>query len=175
MHLATLYFNPRSMKARLFNSFLLFSLFGIALSFFGMLYEGIVVIPKMLDASRERMQFWQSFYRVINPIMFYIPLVPVATLLLLFLYVNTRKQTDEFKKQLGWAAITQVLSLVLTFYIVTQVNLKLYFSDIGKYAGIIPFKTVLVNILSVIRLVFSAIALFLLFRSYVDTQQRGTI
>lgn len=163
------------MKNKLFNTLLLFSLFGVALGFFGMLYEGIVVIPNMLDTSPQKMQFWHSFYLVINPIVFYIPLVPVATMLLLILYFNTLKQKSEIKKHLGRAGVAQIVAMVLTFFIVTKINLKLYLSDIEKYADIIPFKMLLINILSVIRLMFSAIALFFVFKSYIKTQQQATI
>ena len=64
------------MKHKLFNSLLLFSLFGIALGFFGMLYAGVVTIPKMLDTSMQRMLFWKGFYAIMNPISDYIPSRP---------------------------------------------------------------------------------------------------
>src|SRR5437868_2512341 len=146
------------MKNKLFNNLLLFSLFGIALGFFGMLYEGVVLGPKMLGGSMQRMLFWNDFYSVINPIVFYIPLVPIATILLVILYFMTPKQKTELKKRLGLAGIFQIVALALTFYIVTQINLKLCFGDVKKYAPIIPSKTILFNILSITRLIFAAIA-----------------
>ncbi len=153
------------MRNKLFNNLLLFSLFGIALGFFGMLYEGVVLIPKMLGNTMQRMQFWHNFYLLVNPIVFYIPLLPIATIVLILLYFIT-KQKGTVRKQLGKACICQIMTLVLTFYIVTQINLKLYFSEIEKYADVIPYKTLIVNILSVIRLIFSASALFFIFKSY---------
>lgn len=148
------------MKNRLFNTLLLFSLIGIALGFFGMLYEGVVLIPNMLDTTPQRMQFWHNFYVVINPIFFYIPLVPLATISLLLLYFYSPPQQRTIKKQVGWAGIAQIVAMALTFYIVTKINLKFYLGDIEKYADILPFKMRLVNILSVIRLLFSGLALF---------------
>ena len=158
------------MKNKLFNTLLLFSLFGIALGFFGMLYEGVVTIPKMLDASTVRMFFWRDYYAAINPLVYYIPLVPLATLTLVVLYFMTGRGKETLRRQLGWAAILQIATLAITFFILKVINPKLYFSDIAQYASVIPAKTVLVNILSVIRLVLAATALTFTFRGYLQTQ-----
>jgi hypothetical protein len=157
------------MKSKLFNNLLLFSLFGIALGFFGMLYEGIVFVPKMLDNSMTRMLFWKDFYATLNPLAYYIPLVPVATIVLIVLYFTTPIQNAALKSRLKWAAIFQIAALILTFYMVTQINSKLLFSNIEKYAGVIPVKTLLLNIVSVIRAVIAALALVATFKAYVQT------
>src|SRR5580704_4446682 len=101
------------MKSKLFNNLLLFSLFGIALGFFGMLYEGVVAIPKMLDTSMERMFFWRDYYAAINPLVYYIPLVPLATLTLVVLYFMTGRGKEILRRQFGWAAILQIATLAI--------------------------------------------------------------
>ena len=159
------------MKSKLFNNLLLFSLFGIALGFFGILYEGVVNVPKMLDNSMPRMHFWRDFYTVISPVVYYIPLVPMATITVIILYFTTPKQKIELKNLLKWAGMLQVISLALTFYIVKQMNLKLLYGDIEKYAGVIPTKTLIVNIISVIRIALTAIALISVFKAYIQTQK----
>jgi hypothetical protein len=159
------------MTNKLFNNLLLFSLFGVALGFFGILYEGIVNVPKMLDSSMPRMLFWKNFYEVISPVPYYIPLVPVATITLIVLYFKSPKQKVELKNRLKLAGIFQITSLILTFYIVKQMNLKLFFDDIEKYAGIIPTKTLIVNIISVIRMTLTAVALVSVFKAYIQTQK----
>jgi hypothetical protein len=159
------------MKSKLFNNLLLFSLLGIALGSFGMLYEGVVSIPKMLDTSMARMLFWKGYYAVINPVPYYIPLVPLATIILMVLYFRTPKEKTELKRWLKLAGIFQIASLVLTFYIVTQVNPKLLFNNIEKYADVIPARTLLVNILSVLRMALTAIALVSVFKAYISTQK----
>jgi hypothetical protein len=159
------------MKNNAFNNLLLFSLFGIALGFFGMLYEGIVFVPKMLESSMQRMLFWRDFYSVINPIVFYIPILPLATIALLISYFRTPKIKTQLKKQLGLASLFQIVALALTFYIVTQINLKFYFGGVEKYADVIPVKTLLLNILSVIRLVLAALALTFVFKAYIISQK----
>ena len=159
------------MKKKVFNNLLLFSLFGIALGFFGMLYEGVVTIPKMLDSSMARMLFWEDYYRILSPTVYYIPMIPLATILLVILYFVTAKEKAILKQQLGLAAILQITALAITFYIVKQINLQTYFDNIPHYADIIPVKTMLVNILSMIRLVFAFAALALTLRGYIQTQR----
>jgi hypothetical protein len=160
------------MKSKSFNNLLLFSLAGIALGFFGMLYEGLVTIPKMLDISMPGMVFWKDYYAAINPLIYYIPLVPLATLTLVVLYFAATQQKPPIKSRLAMAAILQIATLSITFYIIKIINPKLYFSDIAQYADVIPAKVLLVNILSIARLLFDAGALIFVFKAYLQTQQK---
>jgi hypothetical protein len=159
------------MKSKLFSNLLLFSLFGIALGFFGILYEGVVYGPKLLDVSMERMLFWKNFTSVISPVIYYVPWVYLATLALIVLYFKTPAEKAELKKKLQWASIFQIVSLPLTIYILTQINFKLRFGDLGKYADTIPGKVILFNILSVIRVALAATGLAFIFKAYIQTQQ----
>ncbi|WP_259065602.1 hypothetical protein HDF24_02285 [Mucilaginibacter sp. X4EP1] len=159
------------MKSKLFNNLLLYSLFGVSLGFFGVLYEGVVIGPKMLDHSANRLLFWKDFYAIISPIVYYIPVVPSATLLLLVLYFNTSREKIELKKELKLASILQVSSLLMTLYIVTQINLKSAFSSPDQHATEIPFKVILFNILSVIRIVLTAMGLRSIFRAYIQNER----
>src|SRR5215813_9510874 len=113
------------MKHKSFNNLLLFSVFGIALGFFGILYEGVVYGPKLLDVSTERMIFWKGFTSVISPVAYYVPWVYLATISLVFLALNVEKEKTKLKKRLKLASIFQIASLVLTIYILTQINFKL--------------------------------------------------
>jgi len=162
------------MKSKLFNNLLLFSIFGIALGFFGILYEGVVYGPKLLDVSMERMLFWKEFTSVISPIIYYVPWVYLATISAVVLYFKTQKEKTELKKQLKLASIFQILSLVLTIYILTQINFKHSFGDLEKYADTIPGKVFLFNILSIFRVVLAAIGLIYIFKAYIQTQKAPT-
>jgi hypothetical protein len=159
------------MKSKLFNNLLLFALFGIALGFFGILYEGVVYGPKLLDVSMERMLFWKTFTSVISPIIYYVPWVYLATIALIVLYFKTPKEKAELKNKLQWASILQIVSLALTIYILTQINFKLRFGNLEKYADTIQGKVILFNILSVIRVAFAASGLTFIFKAYIQTQQ----
>ena len=158
------------MRSKLFNNLLLFSLFGIALGFFGIVYEGLVYGPKFLDVSMDRMLFWKSFMSVISPIIYYVPMVYLATISLIVLYFRTPKEKAVLKNRLKLATIFQLLSLILTIYILTQINFKMRFANLEQYADSIPAKAILFNVLSVCRVVFGAIALGTLFKAYVQTQ-----
>ena len=159
------------MKNKLFNNLVLFSLFGIALGFFGILYEGVVYGPKLLNVSMERMLFWKNFTSVISPIIYYVPLVYLATITLVVSYFKTSKQKAELKKRLKLASIFQIASLALTIYILAQINFKLRFGNLEKYADTIPGKVFLFNILSVFRVALAAIGLTFLFKAYIQTQK----
>ncbi|MDB5210674.1 MAG: hypothetical protein JWQ30_1501 [Sediminibacterium sp.] len=159
------------MKFKLFTNLLLFSLFGIALGFFGILYEGVVYGPKLLDVSMERMLFWKTFTSVISPLIYYVPWVYLATIALIVLYFKTPKEKAELKNKLLWASILQIVSLALTIYILTQINFKLMFGNLEKYADTIQGKVILFNILSIIRVAFAASGLTFIFKAYIQTQQ----
>lgn len=152
----------------MFNTLLLFSLFGIALGFFGVLYEGIVIGPKFLDHSPQRLLFWKEFYNTIDPRVYYLPINPLSTLALAILFLIPKKK-KTLKKQLGFALLFQLLSFAITIYIVTQLNLKLCFLDIEKYAAVIPSKTVLFNVLSICRIVLTAVALRAVFKACLES------
>jgi hypothetical protein len=159
------------MKGKLFSNLLLFSLFGIALGFFGILYEGVVYGPKFLDVSMERMLFWRNFTSIISPVIYYVPWVYLATIALVVLYFKTPKEKGELKKRLKLASIFQIASLVLTIYILTQINFKMSYGNLEKYADAIPGKAILFNILSVFRITFCAIGLCYIFKAYIQTQK----
>ena len=156
------------MKTRLFNNLLLFSLFGIALYFFGILYEGVVYGPKMMDVSMERMLFWKSFTSVISPIVYYVPWTYLATITLVVLCF---KAPAELKTRLRWASIFQIVSLVITIYILAGINFKASFGNLEKYADAIPDKVLAFNILSFFRIILAATALIFVFKGYVQTQK----
>ena len=159
------------MRVKLFNNLLVFSLFGIALGLFGVLYEGVVYGPKFLDVSMERMQFWKAFTAVISPIPYYIPIYPIATILLVVLSFRAPIEKAGLRKRLIMASLFQIVSLALTIYILTQINFRRSFGDLQKYAAEIPGKVVLFNILSVIRIGLGAIAVVFVFKACMQTQK----
>jgi hypothetical protein len=158
------------MSLKLFNSLLLFSLFGISLGFFGMLYEGMIYLPGMLDVSAGRMQFWHGFYEVIKPFIYYIP-AQLGSLILVILYFTTDNRKRELKRTLKYASLFQILALTSTFYIVKQIDLQLCFSDVEKYKDLIPGKVVLANVVSVFRIVIAGTAMAFVLKAYVQAKK----
>src|SRR6185312_15739500 len=108
------------MTSKLFNNILVFTLFGVALGFFGILYEGVVNVPKMLDNSMPGMLFWKNFYQVISPVPYYIPLVPFATVTLIVFFFKTPKQEEGFKTRQKLEEKRRILYLFLTFSILKE-------------------------------------------------------
>jgi hypothetical protein len=159
------------MSGKLYNSLLLFSLFGVAMWFFGNLYEGVVIGPNMLNNSIRRMHAFQDFFVLTNPIFFYIPIPQLSTITLLVLYFKTPKQKHTLKRQLKLASIFLIISLVLSVYIITQLNFKLFFGDLEKYAGQIQIKALSWNILNVFRLTLVAIAMVFIFNAYIQVKK----
>jgi hypothetical protein len=160
------------MTSKLSNKLLAFSLFGIALWFFGNLYEGVVIAPNMLKNSVQKMQDWQSFFSITNPVFFYIPITPVAVFIIVFLFLRTPKENAALKSHLKRATIFGLLALVLGVFIITQINFKLFFGDIKKYSAAAYSLSVLWNSCNAIRVALLAITLLHTFKAYTATQQK---
>jgi hypothetical protein len=76
---AALILSVAKMRKKRYAHLLLFSLAGANLWFFGNLYEGIVIAPNFLVDSIKKVEHWQAFFTITNPIFFYIPLVPIES------------------------------------------------------------------------------------------------
>src|SRR4051794_13246582 len=111
-----------------------FALFGIAMWFFGNLYEAVVIGPNMLGADAlQKLHNFQKFFITTNPVFFYIPLSPLATAATVFIYFKTPKTKTVLKRHLKMASIFLTISVALSVYMITQLNLKLFFGDLTKY------------------------------------------
>jgi hypothetical protein len=116
------------MKPKAFNLLLVFALFFIAYWFFGNLYEQIVMIPNQLVDSYETMKAYQAYFKVSNPIFYFVPLTQLAVIVTWILHF--RAIDENQKRLLKKASIFGLLSLLLTAIIVTQINLKLFSADL---------------------------------------------
>jgi hypothetical protein len=152
------------------SKLLLFSLFGIALWFFGNLYEGIVIAPNLLEDSIRKVRDWQDFFALTNPIFFYIPIAPIAVLTMVLSYFKTSDDSIVLKRHLKLATVFGLLAFALGIFIITQINLKLFFGDLDKYSSEVHKLAVLWNILNVIRVALLAVALYHLFKAYIFMQ-----
>ena len=153
------------------NNLLLFSLFGIALWFFGNLYEAVVIAPNLLKDSIRKTQDWQDFFTVTNPVFFYIPVAPIAILIIVFLYFKTAADRSALKKHLKHATIAGLLALILGVFIIVRINIPLFFGDIERYAGDVYAMSVLWNILNLVRVALLGITLFHVFNVYMKVRQ----
>ena len=163
------------MNRKLFNFFLAFALFGIALGFFGILYEGLVYGPKMLGDSRSRMLFWKDFYQVISPVFYYLPMNPLGMLSMIIVYLNADKYAAPVKRPLLYAILFQAASFLITIFIVKGIDMKTAFTNISLYASEIPNKTALFNGLSIVRILASGIAMLNVFRACLANARNLTV
>jgi hypothetical protein len=164
------------MRNKIADNLLLFALFGIALWFFGNLYEGIVIAPNMLNDSIHKAHDWQDFFVITNPIIFYVPVAPAATFIIIFLYFKTRTDNVILKRHLKRATIFGALAFALGILIITQINLKLFFGDIEKYSEEDIYKMSLRwNYLNVIRVGLLIPTLIHIFKAYVLTHNNTAI
>ena len=112
------------MNTKTTDRLLLFSIFFLALWFFGNLYEEILIAPNHVLNSYEKLQHWQHYFTEINQIAYYVPFTQLAVLGICVLYFKSGDSTE--KKYLRRAAIFGLAGIALTAVIVTQLNLKLY-------------------------------------------------
>lgn len=148
-----------------FNTLLSFSLFFMAYWFFGNLYEQIVLVPNQLVDSYETMKAYHQYFKVSNPIYYFIPFTQVAVVIIFILYW---KAADEKQKHLlKKASIFGLLSLIITAVIVTQINLDLFSEDVDGMRDRLYQLSVFWLIGNFIRIYFVGSSLYYLLRAYV--------
>ncbi|MBO0931946.1 hypothetical protein [Fibrella aquatilis] len=107
-----------------------FALFGLALWFFGNLYEEVILLPNWLAASLSVLQAYNRYYSVVIQYHYYVPVTQVAVVVLVALCFtsNPARQTDP--SNLRRAALWGTLGLVLTALIVINLNLRLFVGEL---------------------------------------------
>ncbi|MGD1839737.1 MAG: hypothetical protein ACFB0B_02415 [Thermonemataceae bacterium] len=159
------------MKLSIFNKLLLFSLFFLAYWFFGNLYEEIVLAPNNLVNSYEALVCWQGFFQVTNQIHYYVPFTQLAVLVVYFLYF---KSNDKYIKELlKRASIFGLASIAITVYIVTQLNLKLFFGDLETFQQEIYNLSLIWLIVNFIRICLVGSTLYFVFKAYLRFQAKS--
>jgi len=156
------------MQRKTFNTLLIFSLFFLAHWFFGNLYEQIVLAPNQLTNSYEALKNWQGYFTVSNQIYYYVPFTQMAVFVVCYLYIRTKDNRQ--KALLKKASIFGLLSILITVFIVTQLNLKLFFGDLDKYKEQVYNLSVIWLLGNGIRLYLVGSSLYYTFRVYLLRQ-----
>jgi len=164
---------PGQLTKKVYSRLLLFTLFGFTLWFFGNLYEGVVITPNLLVDPVKKIYNWQGFFTITNPIFFYIPLAPMAVLAAFVLYFKTSKETAILKRHLGAAIVFLTFALGLGIFIITQINLRLFFGNIEKLSAEIYKLSVLWNLLNIVRVILLAFVIYHVFNAYILIQQEA--
>lgn len=156
------------MSNKIQPNLLLFALFGIVMWFFGNLYEGIVITPNLLSNPAERMQHWQHFFVITNPIFFYIPIAPIAILATVIQYFKTIREKIVLRKHMRYACVFLIFAFVVSIFIISQINLKLFYGNIEAMSpGTIYKLSILWNSLNIVRLLFLGLTIYHLFQAYI--------
>lgn len=98
-----------------------FSLFGLALWFFGNLYEEIILMPNWLVAPIDVLTAYNRYYSVVIQYHYYVPVTQLSVLVLVWLSFRTG---DPLR--LRRAAVWGLLGTALTAWIVLSLNLDLF-------------------------------------------------
>ncbi len=155
----------------MYKNILLFSLFGLTMWFFGNLYEAIVIAPNLLNESLLKADLWQRFITMTNPVFFYIPISPIAMLTTILLFFKTSNDKTKQKYHLRRATIFGLCAFILGFYIIIQINFKLFFGNINELSGNAHHLSVLWNLLNGVRVLFLTFAVYHLFKTYILTEK----
>ena len=155
------------MTQKVYGNLLLFALFGATLWFFGNLYEGIVMTPNLLTDSVVKVRHWQAFFTITNPVIFYIPLTPIAAIVLFVLYFKTPTESTVLKRNLKYASVFLIGAIAVGVFIITQINFKLFFGNVDQFAADIFRLSVLWNVLNMVRVILLAFSIYHLFNAYI--------
>jgi hypothetical protein len=164
-------------KRQLALTLLSIALIGIAQWFFGNLYEAVVTAPNWRVAFTYELLTGQSQFDAGSPVRYYVPVTQLAIVLLWVASALTWRAVPISRRWLGIASIAGALALVLTIYIVTQLNLRLFFGgtalDVAQATPLMQQWQAL-NYLRVLlvgtTLLATAAALRLIYRTHVLAQ-----
>jgi hypothetical protein len=107
---------------------LVLALAGLAQWFFGNLYEAVVTVPNWRIPFEYEVLTGQS-QNAERTIWYYVPLTHLALLCLWVAVFRSWRTAGVARRWLGLAAICGLGALLLTVYIVTQLNLQLFFGN----------------------------------------------
>ncbi|BAX96064.1 hypothetical protein MSTE_00725 [Mycobacteroides stephanolepidis] len=135
-----------------------FTVFGIAMWFFGNLYEAVVIGPNIAGDTKEQLRAFQQFTEVTNPVYYYIPLTQIAAVTLIVWFVRTPWRAPE-KRSLLIATLAEIAAVALSIYIITKLNMTLFFGSLGETPEELHRLALQWNLLNLTRVGVTALAL----------------
>lgn len=135
-----------------------FTVFGIAMWFFGNLYEAVVIGPNIAGDTKEQLRAFQQFTVVTNPVYYYIPLTQIAALTLIVWFVRTPWRAPE-KRSLFIASLAEIAAVALSIYIIVKLNMTLFFGSLGETPDELHRLALQWNLLNLVRVGVTALAL----------------
>lgn len=141
-----------------------FTVFGIAMWFFGNLYEAIVIGPNIAGDSKEQLRAFQQFTEVTHPMYYYVPLTLIAAVTLIVWFVRTPRKAPE-KLSLLLACVAEIMAIVLSIYVIAKLNMTLYFGSLGETPQELHRLALQWNVLNLVRVALTAVALLFAMRA----------
>lgn len=135
-----------------------FTVFGIAMWFFGNLYEAVVIGPNIAGDTKEQLRAFQQFTEVTNPVYYYIPLTQIAAVTLIVWFVRTPWRAPE-KRSLFIASLAEIAAVALSIYIIVELNMTLFFGSLGETPEELHRLALQWNLLNLVRVGVTALAL----------------
>lgn len=135
------------------------ALLGLAQWFFGNLYEAVVLAPNLLSGTYAQLQAWQGYFTSTNPVYYYVPLTQLAAMAGWVAWWRAPVGTGR-RRWLGRAALLSLLATLLTGYIVTQLNLALFFGPLASIRAQLPALALRWNVLNLVRVLLLGGALY---------------
>lgn len=107
-----------------------FALFGLALWFFGNLYEEVILMPNWLAAPIDVLTAYNRYYTVIIQYHYYVPVTQLAVLSLILGCFTTNPARQLAQSDLRRAAVWGGLGIAITVWIVLSLNLDLFIGQL---------------------------------------------
>ncbi|MBD2723637.1 hypothetical protein [Hymenobacter armeniacus] len=153
---------------------LLFGLLGTAQWFFGNFYEAVVLAPNMLSSTAAKLAAWQGYFTSTNPIFYYVPLTQLAMAAVWASWYRA-PAGSRLRGRLAKASLLGLAALLLTGYIVTQLNLQLFFGDLAAQQAQLPAMALRWNVLNLVRVGLLGGCLFQVYRAHLLSAAGVTI
>ena len=156
------------MSNKTFDRFLFFALFFMAYAFFGNLYEEIVLVPNHLTNPSAVLSAYHRYFVLSNPVYYFVPVTQLAIVVVVILFFKSEdgRQKELLKK----AVIYCLLSVVVTAFIVTQINLKLFSPEFVPYADELYTLSIMWLVGNTLRMIFVGGSLYFILKTYVHRQ-----
>lgn len=156
------------MKNDMFDRFLFFALFFMAYAFFGNLYEEIVLIPNHFTNPSAVLAAYHRYFVFSNPTYYFVPLTQLAIVVVVVLFFKSHE--GKQKELLKRAVIFCLLSVVVTGFIVTQINLKLFSPQLVQQTEMLYTLSVMWLIGNTLRMILVGGSLYFVLKTYVYRQ-----
>lgn len=107
-----------------------FALFGLALWFFGNLYEEVILMPNWLAAPIDVLRVHSRYNTVVVQYHYYVPTTQLAVIVLVVLCFTTNPARQLAQPDLRRAAIWGSSGIALTAWIVRSLNIDLFIGEL---------------------------------------------